>query len=782
MTIDLAAYRFAVITRDIIYRWERHQENPSDLRFSWDQQLDSQSLETFFNYFKSQVTPHPDFNFNPTQPEFFQSFKDFLQGEVIDNYNEVVANLPPADVMAAFDNELARRTTEVSAAEKIQPTLAQARVELFKRLDGLVSQLDSKTTELLTTVSIEALGKLDPQTALQQTAQTISEVSKTVGQAASTETLVTILESAAPYLQQTSEAFTAVAKTIEDRLEGSATQPAKDRAARLVTTAAFLGEKHAPTGLAVTPQLEAGLITATQSPHLASQVGQLLADNQLQFNQLIGQFHRASAQEKLFDQKILKELSLNPNLTGEALNQSFQIARYVTPFVMVGHSLAQEKGASSAEVRKIDEFMARIGYFDALEKGYNIRASARAAAQQALQKFDFASMFNSMGNVQTFYALRGTSSARLQAFLTDIQSLETSQFNLQTITARAGDLSLSLTTTSGGGTLPTTLKEMGQQVSQVIITNPAHSTLVWLGSQIRGGKWKNVLAGIGMGSMASFIVNPVTGVAAGIGALFIPTHYLTIESTLGTGRKVRPALAKVGRTFLAVAGSVTGVSFGFFLLIPILVALILFIINNSAYIVPQAVGTISDGIVPGDTGCFEFNTASFTNPSLLQNLIRAAQTISTYTCYNQKLCSGGKITVREIPKPVGWYGFARFSRPRLIEVYKGYQPNPQEALYTLAHESGHVFTVPDTYSVGTQYASLGLSGSDRTCLPTYQFYINGPADCRIINPNNPDQPITGQFEDEAETIADYISNLSLLSNYSNHLQLAKSIFESCGFP
>ena len=70
MTIDLAAYRFAVITRDIIYRWERHQENPSDLRFSWDQQLDSQSLETFFNYFKSQVTPHPDFNFNPTQPEF----------------------------------------------------------------------------------------------------------------------------------------------------------------------------------------------------------------------------------------------------------------------------------------------------------------------------------------------------------------------------------------------------------------------------------------------------------------------------------------------------------------------------------------------------------------------------------------------------------------------------------------------------------------------------------------------------------------------------------------
>ncbi|MDO8488094.1 MAG: hypothetical protein Q7S31_02135 [bacterium] len=253
-------------------------------------------------------------------------------------------------------------------------------------------------------------------------------------------------------------------------------------------------------------------------------------------------------------------------------------------------------------------------------------------------------------------------------------------------------------------------------------------------------------------------------------------------------------LTKVGSKATQIFNGVTGLAvveiatplLVITLTVPIVVVLILFIINNSAYIVPQATGTVGLGGVGSSVGCFTFEGF---DDAELQVMNAAAQTIASQSCYNGKLCEKGPIRVINLNQNRCYGGYAE-SQNRTIYLYEtGFRQivsgvsgctaggfSAFNALYTLAHESGHVYAAANP-EYGTNYAALNLPLSDGSCLPTYSLYNNNnPVACQIDSPGG---PILARGEDLAETIADHFSFPEVLANFPVHTQLANTVFNSC---
>jgi hypothetical protein len=198
---------------------------------------------------------------------------------------------------------------------------------------------------------------------------------------------------------------------------------------------------------------------------------------------------------------------------------------------------------------------------------------------------------------------------------------------------------------------------------------------------------------------------------------------------------------KVGTTLLQVIGAILVSIFGFvaiplaitFIGLPIFVALMLFMINSGAYIVPSGSAFFSGPGNGGSIACFVFNSSwSQANQALETDAISAIS--SQYGSYINKLCIGGTITLYYGGSSGGEGGCTGCDGPDTIRIYDQGLLSAADAKYTTAHESGHMFA--------RRYGSIYQSFVDTVPNPLPCTYTFG-----TTNPNG---------EAFAETIALYI--------------------------
>lgn len=142
----------------------------------------------------------------------------------------------------------------------------------------------------------------------------------------------------------------------------------------------------------------------------------------------------------------------------------------------------------------------------------------------------------------------------------------------------------------------------------------------------------------------------------------------------------------VNSVFMAISWTVAGVA-----LIAVLASFILFIINNSAYIVPPGVSFSNLGSFENVEATYE--CLNFTGPwpeDAIATELQAAQIIFDANAYASTLCAGGPITVIYSLTQEGGLG-GRHLGNRQIRIYPLGTGSLGNTLYTLTHELGHVY-------------------------------------------------------------------------------------------
>lgn len=147
-----------------------------------------------------------------------------------------------------------------------------------------------------------------------------------------------------------------------------------------------------------------------------------------------------------------------------------------------------------------------------------------------------------------------------------------------------------------------------------------------------------------------------------------------------------------------------------------------------------------------------------------ETMIEAINILKGESCYYNKICVNGPINL--IRSDDCTYGGITVSNNQ-IKICSAALSSLGAAIYTLAHESGHIFG--RLYSGGYKtYKELGLPFNDGGCLPSYPMYDNGGSALTCTH---------GEGEDMAETIGIKISgpyspSNNILASYPIHQQFA----------
>ncbi|KKU69352.1 MAG: hypothetical protein UX93_C0002G0191 [Microgenomates group bacterium GW2011_GWC1_47_20] len=311
---DLAVYRYALLARNLIYRWERHQENIIDSRFDWKAE-DEALLQTTFEYFQSSVAPKPDFEYLSGQIKFFEQFKEYLQEQIIDRYQEVQANLPPPELVKLYEEHLQQERRLLEQRQNQHLKLAPARIKLIQDLARQFPQVDPQTIQFIADEALTISYEIYPESALPQIVaglQQLARVTQTkvsASQLAATlsqEDLVAGLVEQHPRFK---EALEYASQTLPRILETAASAETNRLSSYLVIANA--------AGLApaiLTPssvELQSALVTRTEPSLTApkiSQVGDLwdnlLTHHQPQAEQLLTQLEQVHQHQQQITQEV----------------------------------------------------------------------------------------------------------------------------------------------------------------------------------------------------------------------------------------------------------------------------------------------------------------------------------------------------------------------------------------------------------------------------------------------------------------------------------------------
>ncbi len=143
--IDLAVYRYVLFLRSLVYKKLRHDENPDDPRFGWDQS-DEKTVAELAVYLNLETSS--DFGSALFYPQLLEAIQN-----LINNYNQVdISTLPPPDVIAAYEEHLVETEREMSLEKN--PAQQKAKKELRRRASNSLPRVDTETLELIVDVNI----------------------------------------------------------------------------------------------------------------------------------------------------------------------------------------------------------------------------------------------------------------------------------------------------------------------------------------------------------------------------------------------------------------------------------------------------------------------------------------------------------------------------------------------------------------------------------------------------------------------------------------------------
>ncbi|PIR61004.1 MAG: hypothetical protein COU68_01725 [Candidatus Pacebacteria bacterium CG10_big_fil_rev_8_21_14_0_10_45_6] len=235
---------------------------------------------------------------------------------------------------------------------------------------------------------------------------------------------------------------------------------------------------------------------------------------------------------------------------------------------------------------------------------------------------------------------------------------------------------------------------------------------------------------------------------------------VTLGMIIGIGSIMSTAAGAVGAGFGAIGTTLLATVLG----IPLLLALIIFIINAGAYVTPpggDVITIIDDVQIEGELTCLQFQ-GNWTQQDLATEA-QVAKIIGRSQKYANDLCAGGPITLIKTPQagvcpngnvctpgttcplPGGGttncilYG-GYIEGPRTIQIFPAGIGSVGNALYTLSHELGHVYdraydidvdfhrTVPSTEKDNCTYPiPSGRSYPTENFAENIALYIAGPS-------------------------------------------------------
>lgn len=195
----------------------------------------------------------------------------------------------------------------------------------------------------------------------------------------------------------------------------------------------------------------------------------------------------------------------------------------------------------------------------------------------------------------------------------------------------------------------------------------------------------------GIGALVGFVTFGALG-AIGGGIIGAGVGGIAIGAGIGAGITV--LMSSIG-AILAGLAQMFAVPFVIFIIgISAVVAMIIFIINSSAYVVPPSTGTLIGGGTAGEpAACFKLG--GLWSPELAKNMVDATQKVAAQKKYIERLCAAGNITLFYRPDAVEFGGLTL--PPSTIWIGELGAKNVASAFYTLAHESGHILASRTTF-------------------------------------------------------------------------------------
>jgi len=256
------------------------------------------------------------------------------------------------------------------------------------------------------------------------------------------------------------------------------------------------------------------------------------------------------------------------------------------------------------------------------------------------------------------------------------------------------------------------------------------------------------MAGKAIGNAIAPVIGGITGGAIGD---FIGKNAYRLAKAIGA---FVAAEAIAGFVSMIVAAAI----------LVIFAAFAMFIINSGAYVVPPREGTFTVGTPTEFTeGCFQFSGPW--PEETVENMREAASITMSVQPYSTNLCAGGIINVIYTEQGECFNGVCYGGRrvgPRTILIFEPGTGSVGNSLYTLAHESGHIFQDTTNADFGmlqdpgviSELPLFGTNGA-MTGICTYPLDYNDEAPGKQV-------PFTENF---AEGIALFIAGPNPESGY-----------------
>lgn len=218
-------------------------------------------------------------------------------------------------------------------------------------------------------------------------------------------------------------------------------------------------------------------------------------------------------------------------------------------------------------------------------------------------------------------------------------------------------------------------------------------------------------------------------------------------------------------TSLTVAAAPIAISI---VVLPLLIAFIMLIINNSAFMVPpgESISYDSESFeceYEGDTGCYVFDSSWDSVPNRKETVACAIQFILRKPESETRICNNGAVTVKYRPTGLLAGGMQPTGTRDILVSPLG----TDTAVYTMSHESGHIIYNDGTDSIDVAYLYRLSGAKTEGWLPSYRLpeYASDTEDA---------VESLGLWMMHPEQQHSKVGNLQ--ANYPRHFKFAESVF------
>lgn len=633
----LIALRAARSELERYYRWVDYPEV-----YKWDKQLDGRRVQEIFQYFKTAVTPPPEGDFDPNSPQAFAAFYKYLVGLSESLAGAADSNVPPPELVKQYEDHLAEEEKRLKEEEAKQPTLAQARIKLLEQLVKRFPQADQTIlNDLAREIALKSLDQ--PAQSLGEASKIMQRVAAASGGSLTVDEIVPALASIAGQLSETNVDLENFSTLVRSPLLEAGLPP---QLARTITTTVVAFRLINPQATASDIQrfignqtafLEAAAMTEVQSAAIARAHIQTLASALPTVSQTASGFNLNPPPEDRARQTLAATLArhLPANQATELAGQMFQSRLSILTYAVAVNA---PPGDSPEQSRKNQLQAFKSLNNAALDYLSRSRAGPQALVQQLQQLalaesyetyFDAAhqTYYARMGDVQSYYLRRqmgrvqigGQTNPIMGFFLTQARKSvqdKATQIALDRFAASGVGQALGFGVKAGAKAAATAAGEAalatgegavaaaipgGQLIAVALWAKAAwDAAKAILPAAKKFIKEALVPLGIAAGAAVAWALGfPVIwGAAIGGGATAVASGGgMTVLRTAAAGvtrfstALVEMAVVEISTTLIIIIVS-----------IPIVIALILFIITNSAYVV--APGTTIGGGIPGPGGAY----------------------------------------------------------------------------------------------------------------------------------------------------------------------------------